>query len=323
MPDKKKEHPAAKDGLHPRNKHRVRYDFGQLKKSYPVLNDFTFINQYQDETIDFANPRAVLALNKALLLHYYHLEYWDIPHGYLCPPIPGRADYIHYASDLLAGLNGGVVPTGSKIRCFDVGVGANCIYPILGHQEYGWSFIGSDTDQQALASAQKIIDSNEHLKMAIELRLQANQSKIFEAILMKDETIDVVFCNPPFHASRTEANAANFRKLSNLNKKDKSIKKSLNFGGQSNELWFPGGELQFIYQIIHESKELARSVLWFTTLISKKTNEKPILAGIKKAGAVESRIIKMEQGNKISRLAVWSFIDRSSQEKWLKDKNIK
>jgi 23S rRNA (adenine1618-N6)-methyltransferase len=54
------------------------------------------------------------------------------PANYLCPPIPAVADYLHYLADLLADGSGGV-PRGIKVRALDVGVGANCIYPLLGH----------------------------------------------------------------------------------------------------------------------------------------------------------------------------------------------
>src|SRR5690606_24715537 len=115
-------------------------------------------------SIDFFNPQAVKALNKALLFYYYDIVYWDIPENYLCPPIPGRADYIHYIADLLADNNKGIVPTGSEIKCLDIGVGANCIYPIIGVKEYGWSFIGADIDALAIKSAKKIIASNPSLQ---------------------------------------------------------------------------------------------------------------------------------------------------------------
>ena len=99
---KKKEFPTEKQGLHPRNPHRERYDFGALVQSCPELAAFVIQNPYQDTSIDFFNPDAVKMLNRALLKHFYNIESWDIPPGYLCPPMPGRADYIHHAADLLA-----------------------------------------------------------------------------------------------------------------------------------------------------------------------------------------------------------------------------
>ena len=153
--EKKREHPAEKTRLHPRNKHRSRYDFKHLTEICPELQTEVIVNAYGDETIDFARPESVRLLNKALLMVNYDIKTWDIPEGYLCPPIPGRADYVHYAADLLSQKNYGTIPIGERILCLDVGIGANVIYPIIGVKEYGWSFIGSDTDASAIEAAQK------------------------------------------------------------------------------------------------------------------------------------------------------------------------
>jgi 23S rRNA (adenine1618-N6)-methyltransferase len=89
----------------------------------------------------------------------------------LRPPIPGRADYIHYIADLLAENNGGKIPKGKQIKCLNIGVGANCIYPIIGNQEYGGSFVGADVDPVSIASANKIIEFNPFLKPVAETLL--------------------------------------------------------------------------------------------------------------------------------------------------------
>ena len=156
MPQRKKLHPKEKSELHPRNRHRERYDFKALIQSCPPLAPFVSLNKYHDESIDFANPDAVKMLNKALLKHFYDIDFWDIPPKFLCPPIPGRADYIHHVADLLAATNDGEIPTGLHIKCLDIGVGANCVYPIIGHKEYGWSFVGSDIDRLSLLPLTKL-----------------------------------------------------------------------------------------------------------------------------------------------------------------------
>lgn len=205
MLPKKKEHPKEKPGLHPRNKHRARYNFKQLITSCPELKPFVKLNEFKDESIDFFNPEAVKILNRALLNHFYQIKYWDLPTGYLCPPIPGRADYIHYIADLLGSQDstqlGESIPKGKKIKCLDIGVGANCVYPIIGTREYGWSFIGTDIDSASLASAGKIFEMNTVLKGHIELRKQENPKDIFRGIIQKNEFIDVTICNPPFGLS--------------------------------------------------------------------------------------------------------------------------
>ena len=129
MLHKKKEQPKEKSKLHPRNKNRERYDFRKLIESFPELATFVKPNIYGDESVDFADPQAVKALNKAILKHHYEVN-WEIPEGYLCPPIPGRADYIHHIADFLCRNNYGKIPTGPQIKCMDIGVGASCIYQI-------------------------------------------------------------------------------------------------------------------------------------------------------------------------------------------------
>jgi 23S rRNA (adenine1618-N6)-methyltransferase len=317
---KKKSHPPIKSNLHPRNKHRRRYDFEVLFESDPKLKQFVHPNKYGDLSIDFFNPLAVRALNKSLLIHFYQIKNWDIPRNYLCPPIPGRADYIHHISDLVessyATLEKKNHPTGSKVKCLDIGVGANCIYPIIGSVEYGWSFVGSDIDQHAIKNAQRIIDSNLQLKKKIELRIQTDPTQIFNGVINEKETFDITICNPPFHASKGEALSSANRKIRNL-KGSKSPEHLLNFGGQNNELWCPGGEAQFVLNMIYESKRYPSSCLWFSTLISKESNLKKVYQALNLIEAIEVKTIFLNLGNKKSRIVAWSFLHKSEHRKWL------
>ena len=315
MLPQKREHPKEKTKLHLRNKHRERYDFGLLTKTCPDLAQYVKLNVYNDESIDFADPNAVKMLNKALLKHYYDIDNWDIPENYLCPPIPGRADYIHHVSDLLGSKNFGKIPVGDKIKCFDIGVGANCVYPIIGNKEYGWSFVGSDIDTTAIASANKIIESNPFLKDKIEIRFQHQPNDIFFGIIKKDELIDMSICNPPFHSSLAEAKEGTLRKLNNLNT-EKITKPVLNFGGQNCELWCKGGEEKFIRDMIRQSKLYAASCFWFSTIVSKQKHLKNIYEALQTAEAVEVKTIPMGQGNKSSRIIAWTFLSPEQQRSW-------
>lgn len=308
-----------KQVLHPRNKHRSRYDFPELIKSLPELRPFVAINPYGDESIDFSDPVAVKLLNKALLKHFYQIEHWDIPEGYLCPPIPGRADYIHYLADLLASVNGGVVPTGKNIKGLDIGLGANCIYPIIGHQEYGWTFAGSDVDTYAVKSAKNITSINPSLAAAVFPRLQSNKNHIFKGVVKPGETFDFTLCNPPFHASAEEAQAGSQRKLRNLGKQ-KGKTTVLNFGGQQAELWCEGGEVGFIRKMIEESATLGKQCFWFTTLVSKSMNVPFIYGSLERQRPIEIRTIEMAQGQKISRFIAWTFLTPEEQNNWKKSR---
>lgn len=308
--------PAEKTSLHPRNPHRGRYDFRRLIAGSPELAVFVSPNDYGDESINFADPSAVKALNRALLNQMYGIREWDIPAQYLCPPIPGRADHLHFLADLLAGSNGGMIPRGDTIRVLDIGVGANCVYPLIGHREYGWQFVGSDIDAAAIANAQRIVDAN-GLSGAITLRLQPSPAAIFNGMVKKDEVFDLCMCNPPFHASLAEARSGTQRKWENLGRESNKKKiPVLNFGGQSGELCCEGGEEAFVCRMIAESARLPGSCLWFTTLVSKSASLPGVYRAIRYAGALHNKTIEMAQGQKKSRIVAWTFLDESQQQAW-------
>lgn len=292
--------------LHPRNKHNGSYDFKTLIETLPELVSFVTVNKFGNESIDFANPDAVRALNKALLKHFYNIGYWELPKTNLCPPIPGRADYLHYIADILAEQNNGVIPTGANVKILDIGTGANCIYPIIGHREYGWSFVGTEIDKPAKLTAENIINHNPELKDLIKIRLQENKRHLFKGMVQPDEYFDFSICNPPFHNSREAATEGTKRKLKNLGK-TVANKPVLNFGGQNNELWYEGGELTFITNMIFESVNFQKQCKWFSSLVSKKENLKPLYSALKRVKASEVKTITMEQGNKVTRILLWYF----------------
>jgi len=346
---------TEKKGLHERNLHRDGYDFEMLIEASPALKPYVRPNPYGNLSIDFADPQAVKALNLALLQHHYQIEYWDIPTGFLCPPIPGRVDYLHYIADLLAGIDsstaddkteGQNVPHAPepepehkskpqkkmKINALDIGTGANGIYPILGIQAYGWRFVASDVDPLSIDNVNRIIERNPGLQGKLKTRLQTNHQKVFHGIIHTDDRFDITLCNPPFHASLKDASEGSLRKVKNLaanraakghkpelaSSKEKLSADALNFGGQKAELWCDGGEKQFLSNMIRESKDFATQCLWFTSLVSKKENLPPCYAALEKAGAVTVKTLDMAQGNKLTRVLAWSFLTPSQRDLWAK-----
>ena len=306
----------SKPKLHRRNLHLDGYDFDSLCKTEPELSAFVKINEFnQRKTIDFSNAVAVKLLNKSLLKTHYSINYWDIPENYLCPPIPGRADYVHHIADLLCSSNYGNIPINNSITCLDIGIGANCIYPLLGRAIYGWNFIGSDCNADALISAQKIIDENELLTNNVTCRYQKNSKDILYNILTSEDKIDITICNPPFHSSAQEALKAAIKKESNLLKKPVS-EPNQNFKGQHNELWCDGGEERFITKFVYESKKFSTNIFWFTCLVSKQSHLKSIYKSLDKAQASEVKTIPMGQGNKTSRIVAWTFLTKEEQKEW-------
>ncbi|WP_283132103.1 23S rRNA (adenine(1618)-N(6))-methyltransferase RlmF [Enterovibrio norvegicus] len=330
--------PQQKKGLHPRNPHRARYDFPALMKSTPALVPFVKKNPFGDLSVDFSNPDAVKTLNKALLHHFYQVEFWDIPKGYLCPPIPGRADYLHYLADLLADTAGGEIPRGKKVKGLDIGMGANCVYPMVGHRVYGWQFVGADIYPVSVKSATLLVDANPSLKGGIQCRLQKDADNIFTGMINANERFDFTMCNPPFHASMEDATKGSERKVRNLaaNAKKKGsdkfnlqplgkkagnalhqkAKPELNFGGQNAELWCPGGEAAFIKRMIEQSATFKTQCLWFTTMVSKKENLPAINQALKAVKAKDIRTIEMAQGQKITRVVAWTFLNKEARDEW-------
>lgn len=306
--------------LHPRNRHGGRYDFPRLIQADAELGNYVGVNAHGELSIDFANPHAVKALNRAILKDSYRIQGWDIPPQNLCPSVPGRADYLHYLADLLADKNRGVIPATKTVQVLDIGTGANCIYPLIGASEFGWRFVATDINPAALENAQAILDANPALAQHIMLRLQPSPAAILKNMVLADEWFDLTMCNPPFHASLADARAGTQRKWQNLGKPEggRTTNPGLNFGGQEAELWCPGGEQSFIQQMIKESAQISTRCFWFSTLVSKAASLPGISAALKQSKVLEHKTIAMSQGQKKSRLIAWTFLNPVQQAAWRK-----
>ncbi|TPD49608.1 MAG: 23S rRNA (adenine(1618)-N(6))-methyltransferase RlmF [Thalassolituus maritimus] len=290
--------------LHLRNIHNQEYDFYQLIEASPDLAHYITRAPSSQQTIEFANPSAVKVLNAALLKHHYRINDWNIPDGALCPPVPGRVDYIHYIADLLDSIE-----PDKSVRMLDIGTGANGIYPLLASSVYDWECVATDINKASLDNVAEVLKSNAALESRISLRLQHDKHKMFEGVVLPQEQFDVSVCNPPFHASAEDALRGSQRKVANLNKgkAEPNNKPLLNFGGMENELWCNGGEALFLKKMIKESKQFASQIRWFTSLVSKAENVKPLSKLANKAGATDVKVIEMTQGKKQTRVLVWTF----------------
>ncbi len=297
--------PPSKAGLHPRNLHRGPYDFARLRSAHPELARFLRLDPRAGETIDFADPEAVVALNTALLKACYGLATWSLPPGYLCPPIPSRVDYLHHVADLLAG--DGHLPRGRAIRLLDLGTGANAIYALLAAQIYGWSVVGSEVDPVAAAHARRLVAANPSVADRIEVRQQPDPAARLRNVVRAGETFDLLVCNPPFHASAADARAASTRKLRNLGGGRRPRAVTLNFGGQAGELWCDGGEVEFIRAIIAESAADPGRCRWYTTLVAKSEHLPALERALHGVRPREVRLIALAAGQKKSRILAWTF----------------
>ncbi|KAL8437354.1 hypothetical protein ACSSS7_000949 [Eimeria intestinalis] len=180
-----------------------------------------------------------------------------------------------------AGEDGeGGPPRGPRVRILDVGVGASCVYPLLGVADYDWSFVGSDIDAESLSAAAVNVKANA-LEARISLRQQADKNHIFRGVVNETDPLYAAsVCNPPFYASEEEVGVNPRREK----------------GGCVNELVCEGGEEGFLTRMLSESKSFCCNFLWFTTLVARATTrdclKREIHAGMRKAGKGQESLLQ-------------------------------
>ena len=223
---------------------------------------------------------------------------------------------------MLASSNNGNIPKGGHINALDIGCGANCIYPLLGARSYHWSFVGADIDAVAVKTAQLLVASNKNVSKKITIKKQQSSLSFFNHIIQPKDKFAFTMCNPPFHHSMEAASEGSRLKQQNLNKKSvNNFKQSpndktplkLNFSGQQHELSCEGGELEFVKRMVIESKLFQNQVCWFTCLLSKGENVKPITQLLAKQKVLNVKVIEISQGHKISRFIAWSYMNNANQ----------
>ena len=86
-------------------------------------------------------------------------------------------------------------PNSQRVKIIDLGVGANCIFPLLGCSALNWEFVCFEKDEKALKIAQKIVDENNLNKM---VKLEWNGD--YEGMIID------YFHKIPFQLSKKENN---------------------------------------------------------------------------------------------------------------------
>ena len=290
--------------MYAQNPYSSRYDLKRLTKHYHALEKFIVLNPSGEETIDFSSSEAVFALNKSMLLADFKLGDYELPSGYLIPPVPGRLDYLLHVRDFLTEKFN--VSENSQLNGLDMGSGANGIYCILGAQHFNWKMVGSETDAKAVEIANANIQKTKGLNDKIEIRHQQDKGSLFKNTIQANEQFDFVVCNPPFHSSKEEALKGSLRKVKNLGGYAAKEKFLLNFEGQANELWCNGGEVLFIKRLIKESVGFKNQVKVFSTLVAKSESVAAIKKQLSKVKA-NFEVIPMALGNKKGRYLMWWF----------------
>lgn len=337
MPSKKRKR-LERPIMHPRNKYSDKPpDFSLLASLYPSFEPYIFYSRDGHPKIDWTNFNATRELTRVLLLHDHSLNWW-IPDGHLCPTVPNRSNYIHWIEDL---LSSDVIPNshreGDVIKGFDIGTGANCIYPLLGASLLGWSFVGSDVTDAAVEWAEKNATNNPQITGLIEIRKVDNEEKAScsetscsgmstngqSCKNYKGVSVDIepstsssgatnIYHGPPVLLGVVKdgekfdfcmCNPPFFETM-----EEAGLNPKTSCGGTPAEMVCPGGEQAFISRIIQDSVQLKHSFQWFTSMVGRKSNLKVLIS---KLWEVEVSVVKTTefvQGQTSRWGLAWSFV---------------
>ncbi|RLN60723.1 hypothetical protein BBP00_00005833 [Phytophthora kernoviae] len=222
--------------------------------------------------------------------------------------LPNRLNYLHWIEDLLNQVDcdefmgrqeqheGGdqqhETIKGMAVSGIDVGTGANCIYPLLGAAMNRWHFIATEIDNESYTYAKENVDRNQLQGLIAVKRMHTN--KLLTEPLQgeaPEHKFHFVMCNPPFFDDMSEADT----------NPDASCM------GSANEMVFPGGEIAFIGSMIDESMELQDRVLWFTSMIGRKSSLRKLLALLREKQVPNTRTTEFFQGRTKRWGIAWTF----------------
>ncbi|KAG6968119.1 hypothetical protein JG687_00003925 [Phytophthora cactorum] len=212
-------------------------------------------------------------LTKTLLLHDFGLQ-WDIPINRLCPPQTDQKS------------------TEVTVSGIDVGTGANCIYALLGATTNKWNFIATEINSDSYECAKENVARNQ-LETLISIKRTRSNKLLLEPLQDEppERKFDFVMCNPPF--------------FDNINEADTNPDSSCM--GSANEMVFPGGEVAFIGNLITESEMLQNRILWFTSMVGKKSSLRKLLALLREKKVKSTRTTEFFQGRTKRWGIAWTF----------------
>ncbi|TDH73359.1 hypothetical protein CCR75_007113 [Bremia lactucae] len=280
---------------HDRNRYKDKPpDFYALGQIYPEFKQY--LRNIDDDmcraSLAWNDPFAVRELTKTLLLHDFGLQ-WNIPINRLCPPLPNRLNYIHWIEDLLREQQKPDQKScATVISGIDVGTGASCVYALLGATLNKWRFIATEINFESYECAKENVAKN-HLEPLISIKRTHTNRLLLEPL--QEEPIHrqfhFVMCNPPFFDHMDEADT----------NPDSSCM------GSANEMVFPGGEIAFIENIIIDSEVLRNRVIWYTSMVGKKSSLRKLLSLLRGKNVKSTSTTEFFQGRTKRWGIAWSF----------------
>ena len=275
-------------------------DFLILIKEFPELKKYIIKHDEKIEefSFDWSNNDLSLLMTKSILNYYFNIKYYDIPKGFLIPPVPSRLNYLNLINELIKDIEK------ENIIGVDIGTGANIIYPILGNSVCDWKFICSEINNESYNNAKLILQKN-NLEENINLIKQENKNNIFVSIINQENKYTFSMCNPPYYDYEQE-----------IKIEDKKRDTEYNF----DEVYYEKGELGFFERYFEESICYKKNIFLFTILIGKKSNSEIIYDIINSYNNIIKLcdIKKIMTGNNVRYIIYWSFYN--SYNNFIKEK---
>ena len=275
-------------------------DFLILIKEFPELKKYIkkHDEKIEEFSFDWSNNDLSLLMTKSILNYYFNIKYYDIPKGFLIPPVPSRLNYLNLINELIKDIKK------ENIIGVDIGTGANIIYPILGNSIYNWKFICSEINNESYNNAKLILQKN-NLEENINLIKQENKNNIFVSIINQENKYTFSMCNPPYYDYEQE-----------IKIEDKKRDTEYNF----DEVYYEKGELGFFERYFEESICYKKNIFLFTILIGKKSNSEIIYDKINSYNNIIKLcdIKKIMTGNNVRYIIYWSFYN--SYNNFIKEK---
>ncbi len=146
-------------------------------------------------------------------------------------------------------------------KVLDVGCGASCIYALLGAKRFKWHFHCLESCPEQLECAMHNVHINNLQEM---ISVTLNQSNdILPLEFLKNQSFDVLMCNPPFYADKQDLEKS---------RKFKAGSPGGTYGGTNCELYTNGGELAFCKNLIDSSLSRGSFIKLFSCLIAFKSH---------------------------------------------------
>ncbi|GAB7358999.1 hypothetical protein MBLNU230_g5072t1 [Neophaeotheca triangularis] len=291
---------TSRDGTKTTPYYHKEIVFADLADFDPEFADF-----WDEDTnkIDFQDPEANKQITKTLLKYDFDITA-EFPDDRLCPPVPSRWNYVHWAQELLDTTRDDykdVADRTRKVVGLDIGTGASAILPLLAcGSRPAWHMYATDIDAKSLEHARKNVALNK-LEDSITVTLTNTDDKIIPLDKLGVEQLDIVLFNPPFFVDRADMEAGY---------KNKVMPASTICTGSDNEMIAKGGDLGFGLRMLEESKVLKTKVKWYTLFMGKYKSVLDLVDAIKAAGIPNFAVAMFQPGKRTQRWGVgWSFGD--------------